>query len=115
MRALDQFDTFGHGGVGGNAVEIAQLKNAQAESDAHFEIELRLRTSREMSDQEIELALITQASEDQSFRKSGIAGIERSGLLAQQIGSIAAGVNFEEDAKGNGSSGGNSSHGMGSA
>ena len=115
VRAFDQFHAFGHGGVGGNAVQIAQLENAHAQGDANFEIELRLRTPREMGDQEIELALITQASEDQSFGERGIAGIERGGFLAQEIGGVAAGVNFNEDAKGNCSSGGNGIHGMGSA
>jgi len=34
-----------------------------------------------MSDQEIELALVTQASEDQSFGERGIAGIERGSFM----------------------------------
>ena len=83
MRVLDQFHTLGHGGVGGDAVEITQLEYAHAQGDADFDVELRLRTPREMSDQEIELALIAQASEDQSFGERGIAGIERGGFLAQ--------------------------------
>ena len=37
---LDQFDALGHRGVRGNAVEIAQLKDAHAERDADFFVEL---------------------------------------------------------------------------
>ena len=68
-----------------------------------------------MSDQEVELALVAQASEDQSFGERGIAGIERRGFVAQKIGGVAAGVNFNEDAKGNGSSGGNNDPSNGTA
>jgi hypothetical protein len=53
--------------VGRNAVEVAQLENAQAQGDADFLVELRLRPAGKMIDQEIKLALISQAAEDESF------------------------------------------------
>ena len=80
---FDQLYAFRHGGVSGNAFEIAQLKNAQAQRDTNFQIELGLRPPGEMVDQKIELALIPQAAEDQSLGQPGVARIEGRGFLAQ--------------------------------
>ncbi len=75
--------------MGWNPVEIAQLKNAQAQRDADFQVQFGLRASREMGDQEIELALVPEAAEVLAFlpkrrrgnpeqRFHGAAGRKRS-------------------------------------
>src|SRR4029079_10662526 len=113
--AFDQLDAFCDGGMGRNAVKIAQLKDDQTKGNADFQVELRLRTAGEMGDQKIELALVPETAEYQGLGQSGIAGFQRDGLTAQQVRSIAPGVDFGQDAKGDFSRGGNGSHGLRSA
>ena len=43
MNALDQFDAFGYGGVGGNAIQVAQLVNPHPHGDADLIVQLGLR------------------------------------------------------------------------
>ena len=80
-----------------NAIQIAQLINAHAQSDLNFGLG---RTRNAASDQIIELGLIAKTSEDDLRSEAGIARIELGGALEQQVGSIAAEVNFAENIEG---------------
>jgi len=91
---LNQFDAVGDRGVGGDAVEIAQLEDAHAEGDAHFIIELGLLSTGEMLDEVIELGLISQAAEDDAFGEGEIARVAR--FAAKQVGGISAAVDALE-------------------
>jgi len=50
-----------------DAVEIAQLKDAHAEGDPYFVVELGLFSAGEMLYEVIELSLIAQAAEHYAF------------------------------------------------
>ena len=50
VRLFHQLDAFGDRGVGGDAVEIAKLKDAHAERDADFVVELGLFAAGEEFD-----------------------------------------------------------------
>ena len=76
--------------MGRNAVEIAQLKDAHAEGDPHFVVELGLLAAGEDFYQVIELRLITKAAEYDAFGQGQIALVAR--FAAQEIGGIAAAV-----------------------
>ena len=88
MGELHQFDTFGDGSVRRDAVQIAQLKDAHAERDPDFFVELGLLTAGEDVDQVIQLRLISQAAEDDAFCQGEIALV--AGLAAKQVGGISA-------------------------
>ena len=55
----------------------------------------------------IKLGLITKASEDDFRREAGIAGIELVRVFHQEVGCIAAGMDFAEDIEGDLASAGN--------
>ncbi len=61
--AFDEFDGGGDGGVGGDAVEVTELEDAEAKGDADFRIELDGATG-EVVDEEVELELVAEAAED---------------------------------------------------
>ena len=61
--AFDEFDGGGDGGVGGDAVEVAELEDAEAEGDADFGVELD-GAAGEVVDEEVELELVAEAAED---------------------------------------------------
>ena len=98
MSLLDQFDAFGHGGVGGDAVEIAQLEDAHAEGDAHDVVELGLLAAGEEFDQVVQLRLMPQASKRDAFGESEIAGVAR--FAAEQVGGVSAAVDALEYSEG---------------
>ena len=58
------------------------------------------RARDKAADQMVELRLIAQASENDFGSEPGIAGIERSRVLEQQVGCIAALGNFLEYVEG---------------
>ncbi len=80
-----------------DAIQIAELINAHAKSDANFRIG---RARNAASDQIIELGLIAEASEDDLGSEAGIARVELGGTLEQEVGSIAALVDFAENIEG---------------
>ncbi len=80
-----------------NAIQIAELINAHAQGDLDFGIG---RTRDTASDQIIELGLVAEASEDDFRSEAGIARIELGGALEQEVGSIAAQVDFAENIEG---------------
>ena len=94
VRALHQFDAFADGGMRRDAIEIAQLVDAHAQSDADF----GLRRARDTaSDQIVELGLVAEASEDDFRGEAGVARIELRRALQKKIGSIAPLLDFAED------------------
>ena len=97
MSALHQLDAFADGGMRRDAIEIAELINAHAESDADFRIG---RTRHAPGDQIIQLGLIAEASEDNLGGKPGVARVELDGTLQQEVGSIAALLHFAENIEG---------------
>ena len=80
-----------------NAIQIAELINAHAESDAHFRFG---RTRNAPGNQIIELGLIAEASEDDLGGEPGVARVELDGTLQQEVGSIAALLDFAENIEG---------------
>ena len=98
MGALDQLDAFGHRGVRRDAIEIAQLKDAHAERDAHFVVELGLLAAGEDVDQVIQLRLISQAAKYDAFGQCEIARVAR--FAAEQVGGISAAVDALEYSEG---------------
>ena len=82
VSALHQFDAFTDGGMRRDAIEIAELINAHAKSDADFRIG---RARNAASDQIIELGLIAEASEDDLGGEPGIARVELGGPLEQKV------------------------------
>ena len=99
MSLLDQVDAFGHRGVRGDPVQIAQLKDAHAQRNAHHVVELGLLAAGEEFDQVVQLRLIPQAAEHDAFGQSQITRIAR--FAAEQIGGIAAAVDALEYSEGN--------------
>ncbi len=97
MNALHQLHAFAYGGVRRDAIEIAELINAHAQSDLDFGVG---RARDAASDQIIELGLIAEASKDDLRGEAGIARIELGGTLEQQVGSIATLVDFAENVEG---------------
>ena len=97
MRALHQFNAFAHGSVRRDAIEIAQLVNAHAESDADFGLG---RTRNAAGDQIIELRLEAEASENDFRGEAGVARVELRRTLQKKIGSIATLVDFAENIEG---------------
>lgn len=97
MRALHQLHALAHRGMRRNTIQIAKLINAHAQSDLNFGLG---RARDAASDQIIELRLVAEASEDDLRSEAGIARIELGGALEQQVGSIAAEVNFAEHIEG---------------
>ena len=83
-----------------HAIEIAQLIDAHAQREQHFEIEFANAAAGIMLDQEIELCLVTEHAENDLGGETGIAGIERRGAGEQQIGRIAAAADFAESVEG---------------
>lgn len=97
MRALHQLHALADGGVWRNAIQIAKLINAHAQGDLNFGLG---RTRDAARDQIIKLRLEAEASEDDFRSEAGIARIELGGALEQQVGSIAALVDFTENIEG---------------
>ena len=81
-----------------DAIEIAQLINAHAQSDADFGLG---RAGNAASDQIIELGLIAEASENDFRSEAGVARVEMCRTLQKKVGSIATLVDFAEDVEGN--------------
>ena len=97
MRALHQLHAFSNSGVGRDAIEIAKLIDAHAESDADFRVGWARDTAR---DQVIELGLIAEATQHDLVRKTGIARVELRGPRKKQVGSIAALMDLAKNVKG---------------
>ena len=97
VRALHQFDAFADGGMRRDAIEITQLIDAHAESDADFGLG---RARNAASDQIIELRLIAEASEDDFGGEAGIARFELRRALQKKVGCIAALLDFAENIEG---------------
>ena len=97
VNALHQLHAFTDGGMRRNAIEIAELINAHAKSDLDFRIG---RARDAASDQIIELGLIAEASKDDLGGEAGIARVELGGALEQEVGGIAALLDFAENIEG---------------
>ena len=97
MSALHQLHAFTDGGMRRNAIEITELINAHAQSDLNFRIGW---TRNAASDQIVELGLIAEASKDDLGGEAGIARVEWGGTLEQEVGSIAALLDFAENIEG---------------
>ena len=102
--AFDEFDGGGDGGVGGDAVEVAELENAEAEGDADFGVELD-GAAGEVVDEEVELELVAEAAEDELVGQAGFLGAEGGGVVAEDfIGPGSAG-GAEKGVEGGGAGG----------
>jgi hypothetical protein len=66
---------------------------------AYFRVEPAGGLAGEMRGQKIELAPPPQATEHDRFRERRIARLQRGRVAAQQIGGVAASINFYENAK----------------
>jgi len=97
VRALHQLDAFADGGMRRDAIEIAQLIDAHAESDADLGLG---RAGNTASDQIIELRLVAEASENDFRGEAGVARVELHRALQKKVGSIATLVDFAEDIEG---------------
>ena len=85
----------------GNPFQVTELVNPHPQSDAHFFVELGLRTPGMVTNQEIELSLIAEASENDFRSEAGVARVEMCRTLQKKVGSIATLVDFAEDVEGN--------------
>ena len=94
VRALHQLNAFADGGVRRDAIEIAQLVDAHAESDADLVVK-RARCAQ--GDQIIELGLVAEASEDNFGGERGVARVEMRAALQQKVRSVTAVVDFLEN------------------
>jgi hypothetical protein len=94
VSPLHQLHAFADSGMRRDAIQIAELINAHAQRDTDFGIG---RTRDAASDQIIELGLIAETPEDDLGGEAGIARVELSGALEQQVGSIATLVDFAEN------------------
>src|SRR5437588_3578523 len=90
---LHQLDALADGGMGGHAIQMAELIDSHAQCDANFGVE---RAGGESADEVIELGLVAEAPEDDLAGEAGVARVEWRGLLQQNIGCIAA---FDNAAK----------------
>jgi hypothetical protein len=90
----------------GDALQVTELVNAEAEREAYLGIEALLLTARVVLDQVVELELIAQATENEFVYQTGIARVERGGPGQQKIGSVAPSPGIEENVKSNAAGGG---------
>ena len=87
---LHQFDALGHGGVSRNPLQVAQLVDAHAKSQAHFQVQAGGPAAREAMDQEIQLRLAPQRAEDDFVRQTGVARIQPAGSRQEQLRGVTA-------------------------
>jgi len=97
-----QLNRFGYGGVLGDALEMAELIEAEAEGDADLDIEL---ARDELGNDEVELRLAAENAEDKLPGEAGIAVIERSGVGGEKFGSPRVGFDTLEDLEGSAAGG----------
>ena len=103
-RTLDQLNGFGDGGMGWDAIEVAQLKNAEPEHDTDFRVEFD-GAACEVVDQEIELELEAETAEDELVSKAGFLRSKSSGVVAQNLIGPSAFCGAKECIEGDGASG----------
>src|ERR1039457_6265402 len=89
VGALHQFDRVLDGGMGRNALQVANLVESHAQGDALGGIELA-RTAGMVLDQEIELTAVAQHAENDLRGQPGIARVERGGVRHQEVRGIAS-------------------------
>ncbi len=83
----------------GQAIQMAELIDAQPKRNQHFGIEAT-GAARELARQMIELALAAQASEHEFGRQIQVAAVQRGGQGRQEIGGKAATVHLHQDFEG---------------
>ena len=83
-RLFCQLHAFIDGGVGGNAVEKPELKDAEAESDQNFRIELGIGTLEQRANLPIEPDLPAKHAQHQSRGQIAVRGRECTDLIGPQ-------------------------------
>ena len=84
-----------------NAVQIAQLINAQPQRQLHGRLDIFQLPSRIMVNQIIELPLKPQTSKDQLRGKAGVSCVHPRGFFQQQIRCISAACRQVKNVVGN--------------
>jgi hypothetical protein len=97
---LNQLDSLMDGGVSGNAVKIAQLKDAHPKPDEDRSVELTGSVATIVLNEEIKLSLKAQDSENELRGETGIAGIERGRAGEEFITGVLAGLDSLQNLKG---------------
>jgi len=93
-------------------VQIAELINPHAQRDPDLRVEFQRPSSREVRRQIIKLTLVTEAPKYDDLREPGISLGEPLRFEAQEIRSIAAGVDALEHTKSNFTGGRHSGSGV---
>jgi hypothetical protein len=90
LFAFDEFDGVVDGGVGRNALEIAELKNSRAEGEQDGDVQSCRLAAGVEQDQVIQLRLVPQTTVNERGGETGIAGCEIVAAVEQGIGCIGA-------------------------
>jgi hypothetical protein len=89
--------------VRGDAREVKELIETDAEGDADFGVEAGFGSA--VGDEVVELGLVAEGSEDDFGGETGIAGVEGGGGGAEKVRGPGSGFDAEEDIKGNAAGG----------
>jgi hypothetical protein len=76
--ALDEFDAFAHGRVGGDAGEEAELIGAEAEGGEDLRVGWKLRLSIDLEEKEIELGAAAEHTVGEFGGQGGVGRAEMS-------------------------------------
>lgn len=98
--AFDEFDAFGDGGVGRDAVEEAELEGAHAEGAEDGGVDGVAVAGGGLGDEVVELGEAAEDAEDDLGGEAGVAGVEAGGAFVEQGAGLAAALNRAEDFEG---------------